>query len=207
MKLTGKEDEVMMQLVSDWWTTELAENRCWYVLDVLERGKLLVHFNHRPAGDYHAVCSFLKHQGSKCAFPCIWCKVRDTTGKDRACSKCGRHSCAHTPFTGIHREIVAPIAVDPDCVGSEPSQFATSIDASHNLLKPRREGPATRPEKASSMQAKAVGTQQAVGGRQKRKRDTNNAESAHGSTAAEAPRSQPNALDPKLRMLAHPKVI
>jgi hypothetical protein len=35
LKLTGREDEVMMQLVCDWWTTELAENRCWHVLDVL----------------------------------------------------------------------------------------------------------------------------------------------------------------------------
>jgi hypothetical protein len=57
------------------------------------------------------------------------------------------------------------------------------------------------------VQAKAVGTQQAVGGRQKQKRDTNNAESANGSMAAEASHSQPNAMDPKLPVLARPEAI
>jgi hypothetical protein len=39
MKLTGKEDEVMMQLVSDWWSTELAEERSWYIVKVAGRGQ------------------------------------------------------------------------------------------------------------------------------------------------------------------------
>jgi hypothetical protein len=47
------------------------------------------------------------------------------------------------------------------------------------------------------VQAKAVETQQAVDDRQKLKRDTNNAESANGSMAAEAPGSQSNAIGSK----------
>jgi hypothetical protein len=157
MKLTGKEDEVMMQLVPGWWSTELAEERSWHIVKVAGRGELLVIFKHRAAGGYHAVCSFLRHQGSKCAFPCIWCVARDAMGKDRECKKCDRHNCVHTPFTSINPDIVDAKEVQPADVGPEPAWFSTSIEASHNMLKPRREAPLTGGDKAADVQARSLG--------------------------------------------------
>jgi hypothetical protein len=42
MKLTGKEDDVLMNILSNWWNTELAEHKCCHIV-----------FD--PAGDQHAV--------------------------------------------------------------------------------------------------------------------------------------------------------
>jgi hypothetical protein len=61
----------MMQLVSDWWNKELAENKCWYTVDVEGCGECVVHFRNRPAGDCHAVCA-------RCNLSCILCEVSGT---------------------------------------------------------------------------------------------------------------------------------
>lgn len=188
----------MMQVVSAWWNEELAESKCWHTVDVVGRGKLVVHFKNRPAGDYHAVCAFMQHQGARCNFPCIWCEVRDTAGKDRACNKCSRYSCAHTPFTGIHPSIVTPVTVDRREVGSEPAWFEDSIDASHELLKPRREGNVNASDRATRVQ-------QATAQRaQKRKQPDGQSRSTAEQTSASTEAT--NALNPRVTLLCHPQV-
>jgi hypothetical protein len=63
MKLSGKENGAIMGLATGWGQVELADDKCWAV--AMEcRMKLLVRYQNRPAGDYHAVCTSFKHQGS-----------------------------------------------------------------------------------------------------------------------------------------------
>lgn len=204
MKLTGKEDEVMMQLVSDWWSAELAEEHSWHIVRVAGRVDLLVHFKHRAAGDYHAVCSFLRHQGSKCAFPCIWCEARDVMGKERECKKCNRHSCMHTPFTGINASIVEAKEVESADVGPEPAWFSTSIEASHDILKPRRQAPLAGNDKATDVQARSMGKKRAS--TCQRKKDSSEADAEREVTKAAGSVCKPHALEPKLPLLVHPDV-
>jgi hypothetical protein len=42
MKLTGKEDDELTSVVSNWWSTGLTEYQCWHIVFVPGRGKLLV---------------------------------------------------------------------------------------------------------------------------------------------------------------------
>jgi hypothetical protein len=156
MKLTGKEDDELMRVVSNWWNTELAEHQCWHIALVPGRGKLLVCFKNKPAGDQHAVSAFLRHQGCSSMFPCIWCEVRDMTGSNAECGKCGRHSCQHSPFAGIDAGIVALQTVSSEELGREPEWFKTAMKVSHNVLKPRREAPAQGAAKAAEAQAYAT---------------------------------------------------
>lgn len=157
MKLSGKEDEAIMGLVTGWWQVELADDKCWAVVDVMGRMKLLVRYQNRPAGDYHAVCASFKHQGSGSAWPCLWCEVRNGAVNSRHCKECQRYSCHHTAFNGIHPGIVPLKEVSPDQLGEQPASHATTVESSREGLQPRRKQQPGLAERSSNAQSKAGG--------------------------------------------------
>jgi hypothetical protein len=106
MKISGKETDAVMGLVNAWWQEELQPDHCWAVIDVPGHINVLVRYENRPAGDYHAICASMKHQGSSCAWLCLWCEVWKFHPNSRQCKICDRFSCQHTAFTGIHRDIL-----------------------------------------------------------------------------------------------------
>jgi hypothetical protein len=60
-----------MGLVAGWSKVELADDKCWAIVNVKVRMKLLVRYQNRPAGNYHAVCASFKRQGSGRASLCL----------------------------------------------------------------------------------------------------------------------------------------
>jgi hypothetical protein len=137
MKISGTEDDAVTGLVTGWWQEELAEDRCCAVLEGPGHTKLLVHYENRPAGDYHAACVAFKHQGSGCAWPCLWCQVRSCSSGGRKCKHCERYSCQHTAFTGIHTTILPLKQVEADQLGPEPGHYAASVESFCKGLQPR----------------------------------------------------------------------
>jgi hypothetical protein len=137
VKLSGKETSALMQVVPEWWSDELGRPKSWAVIELTGGQKLLLHFKHKSAGDYHAICAMPRHQGSECIWPCVWCHVQDSTGSGRACTKCKCYCCHHLPYSGIDSSIVEPLDILVD-LAPEPEWFAASLDASHVMLKPRR---------------------------------------------------------------------
>jgi hypothetical protein len=204
MKISGKEDEVVMGLVTGWWQEELAEERCWAVVDVPGRMKVLVRYENRPAGDYHAVCAALKHQGSGCMWPCLWCEVHSLSGNSRHCKLCERYSCQHTAFTGIHPSILPLSQITPDQLGSEPAHYATSVESSRDGLQPRRKLQPDTAQKAANAQAKAAGAAaQSDRGCEPDKR----VRPACAQSNRPAKRlARPSPLDPAVPVHVHPNV-
>jgi hypothetical protein len=138
MKVSGKEDSAVMGLVTGWWSEELADDRCWVTVQVQGEQKLLVRYENRPAGDSHAVCAALSHQGSGCAWPCIWCEVRHVGGIARLCKEWNRYACHHSAFTGIHPSILPHHTIPADELGKQPEHYATTMESSREALQPRR---------------------------------------------------------------------
>jgi hypothetical protein len=165
--------------------------------------KVLVHFENRPAGDYHAVCAAFRHQGSGCAWPCLWCQVRNFGGNARLCKQCGRYSCHHSAFTGIHPSILPLKSIDALELGAQPACYATTVEASREGLQPRRQQQQTVAEKAAGAEAKALGAIQGCttggGGTKRRGRATQSV------VAAKQP-AKPNPLDPSVPIFVHPEV-
>jgi hypothetical protein len=193
-----------MDLVTGWWSEELAEERCWAVISVREGHRVLVHFHNRPAGDYHAVCASLNHQGSGCAWPCLWCETRNMAGGSRLCKDCHRYSCHHSAFTGIHPSILPLTHIPPEQLGEQPEYFTTSVESSRELLQPRRtQQPSTADKAADAQQKKSgLGKEAAPSTCAKRGRVSNsNQEAAPAKRAAQA-----SPLDPIQPIFVHPDV-
>jgi hypothetical protein len=203
MKISGKEDDAVMGLITGWWQEELAEDRCWAVVEGPGKTKLLVHYENRPAGDYHAVCAAFKHQGSGCAWPCLWCQVRSCSGGGRRCKHCERYSCQHTAFTGIHTSIFPLKQVDADQLGPEPGHYAASVESSREGLQPRRKQQPHVAQKAANAQTKAAGGVQAGVGYQGKKR-TRPACQPCGEPAKRS--AKPSPLDPAVPVYVHPHI-
>jgi hypothetical protein len=157
MKISGKEDSQVMDLVTGWWSEELAEERCWAVISVREGHRVLVHFHNRPAGDYHAVCASLNHQGSRCAWPCLWCETRNMASGARLCKYCHRYSCHHSAFTSIYPSILPLTCIPPEQLGEQPEYFTTSVESNREFLQPRRIQQPSTADKAADAQRKRSG--------------------------------------------------
>jgi hypothetical protein len=204
MKISGKEDSQVMDLVTGWWSEELAEERCWAVISVREGHRVLVHFHNRPAGDYHAVCASLNHQGSGCAWPCLWCETRNMAGGSRLCKDCHRYSCHHSAFTGIHPSILPLTHIPPEQLGEQPEYFTTSVESRRELLQPRRTQQPSTADKAADTKRKKSGLGKAGAPSTCAKRgrvSNNNQEAAPAKRAAQA-----SPLDPIQPIFVHPDV-
>lgn len=194
----------MMSVVSDAWEAELAPDKCWAVVHLERRGHYLLHFENHPAGDYHAACATLRHQGSGCGFPCLWCEVRNTGGNSRLCSLCDRYCCHHRPFSGACGSIVELECIPEEELAPEPAEHKSSIDASHSLLKPRRALAADSTSKRAALTARAQGTEEEPAPAAPQRTKRQGPRQGAGTTIPASGYRSP--LDPNAAVFVHPHV-
>lgn len=190
MKLTSKEDDVCFGLVADWWNDEMDPDKSWALVRVPGHdGLFVVRIQQKSAGDYHATCGFLCHQGAACGAPCTLC-LRRQVGGQGVCSKCARYCCNHLALCGIHPDALTLLEVDDSVVlGPQPDSYAEGISATHATIKPRREL-ADANDKANAMaqqQSTAAGSTRG----KKRKQPDRDAACDAGSAASGGSCAQP----------------
>jgi hypothetical protein len=155
MKLTAKENDETMRAVAEWWDRELAPAKSWVTVNVPGKGTYLVKLDHLPAGDYHMVCTALRHQGANSIFPCAWCLGRRDVGKHKECSKCHRFSCQHNVFSGIDPKIRPLLHLEnEEQLAPQPAEMRLAVESARDTLAPRVQR-TTMEERAEAVAATA----------------------------------------------------